>query len=88
MQKYYGAQYRDMHTGIHNVIIFESIVMANEVLKDLHEFEELPDWYLNESQYVGYIEIDFRNPPEEYREGTLHIVNGDLGLPTGVPDVY
>lgn len=41
--KYYGVEYRDMHTAIHNLIYTDTKEKAEEILADLKQIEENPD---------------------------------------------
>lgn len=80
----YGAQVRDMHTAIHNVLIFNTRKQAVSALQELHATNSYPVY----CDSLDCIEINFRNPPASYREENLTIVNGMYGLPAGIPNAY
>lgn len=80
----YAAQFRDMHTAIHNLVIYPVRSKARQALCVLHQeqtAEHVPP-------FEALAEINFRSPPTTFKGQRLTIVNNDLGLPTGVPDVY
>jgi hypothetical protein len=88
--KQFGVQYRDMHTAIHNVMIFDSRDVAETLLEMLmaevpmsEAQEALNAQYGDDAQAKDRIEINFRNPPSEYRDEPLLIINDN-----GAPDVY
>lgn len=79
----YAAQYRDMHTGIHHLIICEKRKQVASILDVMKETETLEQVFMFDS--LDDIEINFRNPPVKYKEENLSIVNESRH---DVPDVY
>ena len=79
----YAAQVRDMHTAVHNLIIFPERPAALKALKEVHQTQCWP-------QHAGpardVAEINFRAPPTEFKGHRLCIVNGKYKTPQGVPD--
>jgi len=84
-EKVYGVQFRSMHTAIHNVIVFEERHAAITTVHLFEQTEQFPDdleEYTDGAAVVDIFEIDYRNPPKEYKGKKLAIVN------TIFPDVY
>ncbi|MFK4136793.1 hypothetical protein ACI2KR_31685 [Pseudomonas luteola] len=85
-QQVFGVQFRDMHTAIHNVAIFESREDAKAVFGVVAEGElgigDACDVIGCTAKNV--IEINFRNPINEYRGHPLQIVNPEKQI----PDLY
>ena len=73
----YAVQFRDMHTAIHNIIIYQSLLEARAALRSIKEEETTGAAPLCEDQ----IEIDYRNPPAEYGGHPLTIINGGEEIP-------
>lgn len=80
----YAAQYRDMHTAIHNLLIYPKRSLARQAVCVMNQDQTLE--YAPECS--DSTEINFRSPPSTFKGERLTIVNNDNGLPTGVPDVY
>lgn len=80
----YAAQYRDMHTAIHNLLIYPKRSQAKQAICVLNQEQTLE----HAPPCSDATEINFRSPPEQFKGERLTIVNNDIGLPTGVPDVY
>lgn len=72
---YYAVQYRDMHTAIHNLIICRECAVAHAVfdLIEKEETEALQDMFIIHG--LQTIEINFRNPPMQYNDEKLNIIN-------------
>lgn len=79
----YAVQVRNMHSAIHHLVMFKTRKLARDALLIAHETELFPY-----AGAVSDIEINFRNPPAQFKGENLTIVNNDAGLPTGIPDVY
>lgn len=80
----YAAQYRDMHTAVHNLLIYHRRALARRAIRIMNQDETLEFV----PQYGDSAEINFRSPPTSFKGQRLTIVNNDNGLPTGVPDVF
>lgn len=83
---YYAAQFRDMHTAIHNLLIYTDRVAAFTALGICRTTEGHPSAY--GLPPVDQIEINFRHPPTEHKGEPLEIVNSTQGIACGVPDVW
>ena len=84
----YAVQVRDMHTAIHNLLIYQRRTVAVDTLGFILELERYPDAADGVTLPVEVVEIDFRKPPTEWKGEHLTIVNGLYGSPAGVPDAY
>lgn len=82
---FYAAQVRDMHTAVHNLIIFPGRPAAVQALKEVHLTNSWPK-QAGPAQDVTL--INFRDPPTEFKGHRLCIVNGKYRTPQGVPDCY
>jgi hypothetical protein len=88
--QWFGVQYRSMHTAIHNVVVFETREVAQtlgEMLNAEVDMAEAQDVLVMQygkeaGEAKASFEINYRNPPTEYREQVLLIVND------AIPDVY
>jgi len=78
----YGMQYRSMHTAVHHVAIFCDRKKARELERHLKNHEMFPAEPIDGC--VADIEINFRRPPDEYRDSKLFILNAGAVI----PDVY
>lgn len=91
LRRAFGVQYRSMHSAIHHVTVCSDKRSATRLLSHLREHSAYPDnlhVQLTDDPLrfdtVADIEIDYRRPPQRYREIPLVIVNGE----GGIPDVY
>jgi len=95
----YAVQFRSMRTAIHNVIIFDDrenaerfftalALETSEKLEDKPEAREALDSVFNFciALAVDMFEIDFRNPPKEYKE--YRLVYSNTGARAYIPDSY
>ena len=82
--KVYAVQFRSMRTAIHNVIIFEEQHSANFLHRLFAINEQFPDDLeeYTSAPCLDMYEIDYRNPPKEYKGKKLVIINNVI------PDVY
>lgn len=79
----FAVQYRDMHTAVHNLAIFLRKAEAQDLLEYLQGTESWPP-----DQPDGLhanIEINYRNPPTEYKGTSIEIINPERN---NQPDVY
>ena len=90
---FYAAQFRSMHTAIHNVAVFSLEERAREFLMYIEEHEEMPsehEFDFDSNSFVDMYEIDYRNPPyhwshiDDPEAVRLIIINEDEVK----PDVY
>ena len=84
----YAAQFRDMHTAIHNLAICKTRAGACRLLQHINSQESLYGLDFDSVSQIDTIEIDFKNPPTKYNGENLTIINGLHGTPPGVPDCY
>ena len=84
----YAAQFRDMHTAIHNLAICKTRAGACRLLQHINAQESLYGFDFDSVSQIDTIAIDFRHPPTEYNGENLTIINGLPGTPPGVPDCY
>lgn len=80
----YAAQVRDMHTAIHNLLLYDRKPAAVGALREAHKTEAWPQRHIA----VNQIEINFRHPPSHHNGRPVRIVNGHFSTPKGVPDCY
>lgn len=80
----YAAQYRDMHTAIHNLLIYPKRSLARQAVCVMDQEQTMEHVPLCDDS----TEINFRHPPGTFKDQRLTIVNNDNGLPSGIPDVY
>jgi hypothetical protein len=92
---YFGVQYRDMQSAIHNVVYFDDMDKAKEALEKMESVEDATD---TEDEYIDYlqawvfedaegtVEINFRdaNKVVNTGRGRVIVVNAD----DTVPDLY
>jgi hypothetical protein len=81
----HAVQVRDMHTAVHNLLIYQAKAAAVNALLEVHQTET---WPLHQVRQVDTIEINFRHVPTEFQGHKLHLINGKYGTPTGVPDCF
>lgn len=84
----YAVQVRDMHTAIHNLLIYRRRTVAVDARNFIRELERYPGAADGVALPVEVAEINFRKPPTEWKGERLTIVNGLYGSPAGVPDAY
>ena len=82
----YAAQFRDMHTAIHNLAICKTRTGACHLLQHINAHESM--YGFDSVSQIDTVEINFRNPPGKYNGENLAIVNGLHGTPPGVPDCH
>ena len=80
----YAAQFRDMHTAVHNLAICKTRASACRILQHINAHESM--YGFDSGSPIDTIAIDFRNPPSKYNGENLKIINGSHGTPPGVPD--
>ena len=84
----YAAQFRDMHTAIHNLAICKTRAGACRLLQHINTQESLHGLGFDSVSQIDTIEINFRDPPTKYNGENLTIINGLYGTLPGVPDCY
>lgn len=85
-EKYYAVQYRDMHTAIHHIAVFENEDVAREYKDYIIEAEQHPLTDPPEG-YIDDVEINFRHPPERYGD-RYDGVRLEYILEGGIPSVW
>lgn len=90
--KYFGVQFRSMHTAIHSVAVFTAMNQADDFFNFIKNTEEMPTGdELNTSSLEAIYEINSRDVPDVYPFG-----NYEDGAPlemcnvpcNTIPDVY
>lgn len=90
--KFFGVQFRSMHTAIHSVAVFSAMSQAQQFFAYINQFDEMPiENLLDLSSICATEEINYRDPPDvypfgDYDEGLpLELVNNPVNT---IPDVY
>lgn len=85
-EKYYAVQYRDMHTAIHHISVFDDEDVAREYKAYIVAAEEHP-LVAPPTGYIGDLEIHYLRPPSRY--GDEHDgVRLEYIYEGGIPDVW
>ena len=89
--QFYAVQFRSMHNAIHSIAVFSLEEQAHDFFDFISNTEMLPDEHemeLKDEWFVGMEEIDYRNPPYEYKEMEILYINEWDKNHGYIPDVY
>ncbi len=87
--QFYAVQFRSMHNAHHNIAVFSLEETAQEFFDLIDNEEEIPeDYTFLEDNFVGFQEIDYRNPPVEFQEMEILYMNEWAVNDNRIPDVY
>ncbi len=87
--QFFAVQFRSMTTAIHNIAVFSLETEAQRFFDAINAHAQIPEGYdLDDANFVGFQEIDFRRKPYEAFDMEILYMNEWACNGDQIPDVY
>ncbi len=87
--QFFAVEFRSMQTAVHNIAVFSLEQEAQNFFDTINAHADIPFNYdFDEANFLGFVEIDFRNKPVEAFEMEILYINEWDCNADFIPDVY